>query len=257
MAGPRGQAFGTMALTPEVKRAGAARIAKLSDGRIEELAGGAGFASGRMRDEVVGALKARRDWMASYASGEVHEPRPAEGSTAREALAEGQAKLSLFPEQAAALEAFGSGWGEQANAHLRSGAPKEAASREVRMVVSELDSLMRHARTKREVAVHASLPARLMPDDGWESLSGKALREPGFLGAATDQARADREGAATLRLVLPEGSHAVYVPGVPDLASESVPAQPEVLVARGARMLVSHVEKVGKRTVIHATLAER
>jgi hypothetical protein len=255
MAGPGGQGFGTMALTPEVKRQGAAEIAKLSDARIEALADAAGFASGKMRDEVVEALKARRDWMAAYAKGEVHEPRPAEGDAARAALTGGQAKLELFPEQEAALAGWGA-WSGQVNLHLRSNLPKEAASKEVRFLVREMDSLLGHVKTTSDAAVHFSLPDRAEPDGGWEALAGRTLKEPGYVGAAVDRARADREGAATVKLTLPTGSRALYLHGVPGQDSpEALPAQPEVVLARGARMVVTHVEVDGKRPVIHATLA--
>lgn len=256
MAAPRGgQAFGTMAISSETKKNGAAKIAStLDDQTIEGLADGAGFKSKTMRDEVVASLKARRDWMGQYAAGEVHEPKPAEGDEARAALTGGQKGLELFPEQEQALHAFGHGWGGMVNAHLRSGAPKEQTSREVRFVTSQLDSLTRHARTNADVVVHSSLSAAAMPDGGWEGLAGKTLTEPGFLGAAIDRERADMEGAATVRLHLPSGSHALYAHGVPGQDVASLPAQPEVLLARGSRMKVTHVDVAGKRPVVHAVV---
>ena len=71
MAGPLGQAFGTMALTPEGKRAGAARIAAtLDDDAVDGLADAAPFEDGAMRERVRAMLKARVAWMGRYADGD-------------------------------------------------------------------------------------------------------------------------------------------------------------------------------------------
>lgn len=105
MASPKGgQAFGTMRLTDEVKRDGARAIAeKLDDGTIDELVDAAPFKNEQMRQEVREALKARRDWMRSYADGVVSEPKPVSGNEAAKMLTGGQSGVSLYPEQEAAL----------------------------------------------------------------------------------------------------------------------------------------------------------
>lgn len=257
MASPRGgQAYGTMALSSEIKRNGAREIAEgLDDATIDGLVEAAGFKDKGMADEVGAAMKARRDWMAEYAAGRVQEPRPAEGVEAAKLLTGGQKGLELHPEQEMALGAWGDGWGEIVNDHLRSGAKKEAASKEVRFVTSELDSLLAHVRTAGDAMVYSSLSASVKPDGGWGDLEGKGLREPGFHGGSLDKGRADREGAATVRLLLPSGSHALYLHGVPDLDTKGFPAQPDVLVERGARMKVLRVSEVDGRTVLDAVLS--
>lgn len=249
-----GQAFGTMALTDEVKRAGAATIAKeLDPATVDALVAAAPFKSEKMRGEVAEALKARVAWMADYAEGRVHEPKAAEGKAALAVLKGGQSKVALFPEQETALEAWANGWDADVNDHLRTGAAKDAAAKEVRFLVRELDSLTRHVRTPDDVTLYANLSGRVRPDDGWASMVGRSFEEPGFLGLASSRHVADKEGDATVRLLVPKGSKALYLKGLPGVTTKFA-AQPEVVVGRRSRLHVVRVVVENGRHVIDAIL---
>ena len=258
MASPRGgQAFGTMALSPEAKRAGAKQIGKLTDSAIDGLVDAAPFKDGKMRDEVRAALKARRDWMRLYADGKIDEPRPAEGAAARAQLAAGQKGLELRPEQEAALEAWGRGWDELVNAHHRQGGTKEAATKELRFLTRELDSLTRLRRTKGDATVWASLSARVEPEAGWGSLAGKVLEEPGFLGLSTERGPAERQGGALVRVLLPDGSDALYLHGIEGLEPGAFPAQPELVMPRRTRLKVLGAREERGRWVLDVVPVRR
>lgn len=240
MASPKGgQAFATMDVTPGRKRAGARKIADtLTPAVVDELVDAAPFEDAEMRERIRDALKARVVWMGAYAGGLVEEPGPLEGDAARAELAAGQAGLKLFPEQQAAVDVWRDGWDAVVNDHLRTGAPKEAAAKEVKFAIKELDSLTGHVRTPTDVYAWFALPG---PAEGAPGLVGKVLTDKGYLVASLDEgaarAQAERSGGTVVKVLIPGGSPALYLPGIAE------GAQGDLVVKRGARLRVVRVSE--------------
>lgn len=238
MAGPKGQAFGTMLLTPELKRQEAEAIAeKLTPGAIDELVDAAPFKDAKMRERVRENLKARVEWMGKYGRGEVGEPKVAEGAAAASMLATAQAKLELRPEQATALEGLLNGYDLPVNEHLRGVGKLSAATSDVRYVVDHVDSLTSAVRAPEDFYAYAALPKA--------PKAGATLHERGFLFATTSMAEARRSAGAdgaVLRVLVPKGHRAVYVPQVIDQLEGSVPKEPELILGRGVRAKVAYVD---------------
>lgn len=234
MAGPQGQAHGTMALTPEGKAAGAAQIAAvLTPATVDELVDAAPFKDLAMRERVRQNLKARIEWMGKFSKGEVGEPKPLEGADVAAALGEAQKRLQLYPEQATALDGFVNGWAGPVNTALRSAAgPKDDQA--VRFVVREMDSLLKAAKTPEDVYVNVALPLAPTP--------GSTLEDRGFLTGSLEPEPA-REAAGpqgtVLRLLVPKGRNVLLVHPLADQLESGPPAQPELVLPRGARAKVS------------------
>lgn len=242
MASPKGgQAFGRMALEPELKRAGAARIAAaLPPATIDELVDAAPFKDEKMREQVRDALKARVAWMAEYAEGKVEEPKPLEGEETKAALTKALEHETVAPEEHVALEAWQAGWDRSVNEHLRKGGKADEASKEQRFLVREFDGLTRHAKLPDDITAYFVLPG---DPEGAHGLVDKVLHDPGFLQADTDQAAAEmtqsKHGGALVRLVLPAGAPALWLPGLPDVEVKA--GQPDVVLGRGSRIRVMAV----------------
>jgi hypothetical protein len=228
MARPGGQALGTMALTPEGKRDQARKIAEtLTPEAIDELVDAAPFKDAAMRGRVRENLKARVAWMGRYAAGLEGEPVVPEGEAA-EKLLSGK-PVTLYPEQAAALEGYLAGWAGPVNEHLRSGASKEKASKEARFVVREMDSLLGASRAPEDFVAYVAVPHEPKP--------GESLLERGYLSATTDEAAALAVGHV-LRVTVPKGSRAIFVPALADQLEGEVPAEPRLILDRGLRAKV-------------------
>lgn len=235
MAGPQGQAHGTMALTPEGKRAGAAQIATvLTPDSVDELVDAAPFKDLAMRERVRQNLKARIDWMGRYSKGEVGEPKPLEGQEAAAALGEAQKRLQLYPEQATALDGFVNGWAGPVNAHLRSGAGAKQADEGTKFVVREMDSLLKAAKTPEDVYVNVALPRA--------PAVGSTLEDRGYLTGSLEPGPAQEVAGpqgAVLKLLVPKGRNVLLVPPLASQLESGPPAQPELVLPRGARAKVS------------------
>ena len=243
MAGPRGQAFGTMALSPEIKRAGAFRIGELLDEQtIDELADAAPFRDEAMRERVRENLKARVAWMRRFAAGEVDEPRLPEGRSARAALRRWQGGLTLLPEQEVALEGFARNV-RTVNAELR----KFSKADPIRFVTRHLDSLLKRSKTQDELAVYLAM------GPGWQNLPGRRVRESGYLTATFSFAEAARQAGpkgAVVRLQVPPG---VGVLSVADVADD-LPKEPAVIFERGLPYRIAALSHRGGTPVLEAAV---
>ena len=192
--------------------------------------------------------------MRDYSTGKVGEPEPLTGVKARAMMKREQKTLRLFPEQEVALKAWGEGWDAVVNDHLRTGAPKDAAAKEVRFLVRELDSLLSHTRTGDQMTAYAALSGRVRPDEGWEALVGRVLDDPGYMGLTLKDGPADTEGDVTVRVLVPEGSRVLALHEIPEVAKGTFEAQPELVAARKTRMRVVAAREVKGRTVLDAVM---
>jgi hypothetical protein len=230
-----GQAFSTMALTDDVKKRGARKIARTLTGpAIDELVDAAPFKDEKMRDEVRDALKARVGWMRSYAQDKVGEPKPLEGGEVDALLAPRMEQLDMRPEQDVAVRAFGQGWEADVNDHLRMGAPKNAAKKEVQFITAEFDDLLRRSKATADVVGYAAVVTP--PDD--KEVEGRNLRDRGFLGLSLEpgpaQTAAEKSGGSVARVVIPEGTGVLLMRAL----NEDAPAQPELLLPRDTRLRI-------------------
>lgn len=232
MASPKGgQAFGTMALSDASKKAGAKRIAKvLTPQAIDELVDAAPFKSKKMRNEVREALKARVAWMGDYATGKVSEPQPLSGNAAILAARGANEKTTLRPEEHVALAEWEKGWNAQVNEFLRGGGTQKDASKELRFMVSEMDSLTRRAKVSSDMHAWFVLPGDAK---GAPGMVGKTLTDKGFLEATTNEADATGEGVP-VKLLIPEGSNAAVLAALPD----SEVTDGRVVLPRNARVKI-------------------
>lgn len=208
MSGPKGQAYGRMLLTPEVKHEGAAQIAAvLTPEAIDELVNVAPFKDMAMKERVRENLKARVDWMRRYSTGEVGEPQPATGDEAHQLLDDDQGRLKFLPEETAALErTVDHGLGD-VNEHLRSGAPKQDASKEITATIKGLDSAIGYAKLPSDVYGWLAVPR--------PPREGSKLADKGYLVASLDADEAHQAAGETggvLKLLIPAGKGAVYLP---------------------------------------------
>lgn len=207
MSGPKGQAYGRMLLTPEVKHEGAAQIAAvLTPDTVDELVNVAPFKDMAMKERVRENLKARVEWMGRYATGEVGEPQPATGDEAAKILTDDQGRLKWLPEESAALEQAAGGLHE-VNEHLRSGASAADASKELKSLVKGLDSATGYAKLPSDVYGYLALPR--------PPREGAKLADKGYLVASLDADEAHQaagEAGGVLKLLIPAGKGAVYLP---------------------------------------------
>jgi hypothetical protein len=237
MSSPKGQAHGTMLLTPSGKREQASEIAaRLTPERVDELVDAAPFADAAMRERVRENLKARVGWMGRFGAGLEPEPGPPTGEAASKAFLAGQ-RLELRPEQATALAGLVQGYDAPVNEPLRSGRPAGEAHPAVRFVVDHVDSLLGAARAPVEFRAYAALPGPPSP--------GSTLREKGYLFATLDEGEARRAAGpkgTVLRVLVGKGARALFVPGVAGQLEGEVPDEPQLVLERGARVKVSMVE---------------
>jgi GNAT superfamily N-acetyltransferase len=240
MVGPKGQGFRSVSLTEGEKKEQAAAIAaKLTPERIDAILDAQPWQDADMRERVRAALKARVGWMDRFAKGKEQLPKPAEGDEARAALSTRQEGLDLYPEQDLAVRAFGAGWADAVNGHLRAGAKKGESGGEVDFVIGELDSLLRFARTDEDVTIYAATDADLEPGDN--------LADKGYLGAALDAGAAGPDaGPVLLRITLPAGSSAFYTGDL----EERPAGMPDVIVRRGQKYRVVGSTTVNGRVVV-------
>jgi hypothetical protein len=249
MAGPRGQAFGSMELTDAGRRAGARRIARvLDEATIDSLVDAAPFKDEAMRERVRDSLRSRVAWMGRYAAGEETVPGPLEGVAASAAWAKAQEHLALYPEQDIALQGFVNGWEVPVNEHLRSGKGKKDAAPEVGFIVRELDSLLSHATAPADMRVYFALPDAAAAS----TLAGKEVRERGYLGATLDEGAALETAGpkgAVVSLLVPAGVGGVLTHATP---AENLPPEPQVLLERGLRLWDGGVRHEGSRVVVDA-----
>jgi hypothetical protein len=205
MAGLKGQAHGTMLLTPEIKRAGAAKIAELlTPDTIDELVNVAPFKDLGMKERVRENLKARIDWMGKYANGEVGEPQPLEGDEAEKAFL--GMKPKWMPEEEHALDEVGAGGLGSVNEHLRSGTDK-AASKDMARVIKGLDSALGYSKAPEDI--HAWLAVPSPPHEGTK------LVDKGYLIAtldADDARKAAGQTGGVVRVLIPQGKGVLYLP---------------------------------------------
>lgn len=244
MLGPKGEAFGKADITEQDRRDQAGEIERLlPPEKVDALVDAAPFENAAARESVRGALKGRVAWMGAYHRGEVSEPEPLQGVAAAAELSQSQEGLDLFPEQHAAIAMYPAEM-DAIEAHLQSGAKTDGATEDQRMIVKELDSVLRFVRTEDDVTAYIGVdPVALL--GGKESIVGKTLANKGFLNMTLTEGEA-RLDPGVVQLTIPAGSHALYTRGVPGV--DDVDARtPDMIGQRNSRLrIVGQAERDGK-----------
>ena len=245
MRSQNGQANGTMEIT-EAGMRDAARDAslRLPPQRIDQLVDEAPFADEGMRERVRQSLKDRVAWLERFADGKEGLPEPLEGDDAIDYLEDRDQLLLTDPEEDAALAAFMGGMGGAVERHLQSGAPKEAATEEVREIVSQLDGLLgiEDTQTDEDLIAFARLPRLENPD----ALMGRMVTEKSFLPLSL---RAEPDAETTLRVQIPAGTNVVSPNAL------GTDANPEaILLPRNSKLEITKVSTVDGRTQIEGQI---
>jgi 2'-5' RNA ligase len=251
MNSPGGQAFGTMQITPASKKKGAREIKKrLTPARIDSLVDAAPFKNEKMREEVREALKARVAWMGDYATGKVKEPEPARGMKAVMALA-GSPRKPLTPEELLATDAWAGGWDALVNDHLRTGASKEKASKELKFLVKAFDQLTREGKAPEDMEAWSVLPASGLPKGGVPKLEGATIMDKGFKGLVLTSPPISRRGDVRVRLKIPKGTSLCWLRGLPD---HPLKAGPDLVLPRSSRARIVRITETDAGVVLDAVL---
>ena len=244
MRGPGGQAFGKMNVSEQQMREQAAHISNtLSPAAIDSLVDAAPFADQEMRERIRENLNARVAWMRAFAAGEEGLPEPLSGPDAAEVLALNQ-DFEVFPQEDTSLRWFAAGGFQDVTEHLRSGAPKEAASPDVQENVSIIDDLLSAITPlDDDIVVYAGVAADIGPGQ-----VGGSFTDSSFGLMSLDES-AVPSGSTTLRVTVPHDSMPVMylngLQGLDDLASE-----PQIVLNRGIRYRVVAVETKNGRKVV-------
>ena len=231
----KGQGKRGVKVTPEELKVQAAEIGeKLDDQTIDDLVNAAPFPDKEMKERVRENLKARVQWMRDFAADKVpFGPPTYEGEEARKLLDDEHGKISVFPEQEDALLGYAEGLDKDVTKVLHDKEAKlDDASKPVRKTVDELDSLLRHTKLPGDVVAYAGLAGS---PEAARDLLDKTLQERAFMHGTLDPEEID--SPVVLRMMLPEGSHAYYTQAFHD----EMPADPELLIARGAKLKVTKV----------------
>ena len=246
---PGGQAFGRMAITEDGMRAQARDIElRLIPERIDELVDAAPFEDDEMRDDVRGALKARVDWLGRYSRGEESLPEPTRGEAVGAYFGIRDADLETYPEEDEALAHYVEARGD-IDAHLHSGAPKEAASIEVQGTIEQLDALLgdKLTRIDEDIEGWVVLGDDALSPEAISKMVGQSFRERSYLSAEANYA--PTPGAVVIRLHVPEGNHAL---SPAEMVREITPGR--FIMPRGTRIQVSGVSEKNGATVVDAVV---
>jgi hypothetical protein len=244
MRSPQGQAFGKMNVSEQQMREQAAHISNtLSPAAIDSLVDAAPFADQDMRERIRENLNARVAWMRAFAAGEEGLPEPLSGPDAAEVLALNQ-DFEVFPQEDTSLRWFAAGGFQDVTEHLRSGAPKEAASPGVQENVSIIDDLLSAITPlDDDIVVYAGVAADIGPGQ-----VGGSFTDSSFGLMSLDESTVP-SGSTTLRVTVPHDSMPVMylngLQGLDDLASE-----PQIVLNRGIRYRVVAVETKNGRKVV-------
>lgn len=251
----KGQAKRGAKVTEDQMRDQAADIVKrLKPAEVDRLVDAAPFGDEEMRDRIRENLKARIEWMDGFAKGEIELPKPLEGDEARGFLHRKDRKFKVYPEEEAAVRAFMEGEDEEINGFLRSGAKREQAPKSVQSAVKTLDGLLDAVdKTDDDVIgwVGLDLGEAGDPAEFGKDLVGKSFEEKGYLKASLDADQAKRFASA-VRLVIPAGTRTLYTPGLRD---DDLPAEPELLFGRGAKLRISGRRIEDGKVVFDATVS--
>jgi ADP-ribose pyrophosphatase YjhB (NUDIX family) len=257
-----GQGFGKVIVSENQMRDQARRIGeRLTDDRIDSLLDHAPFADTKMREEVRQNLKARVQWMRSFADGTEGLPEPLSGVTAQQNMKQWQGKLDPTPEEQSVVEDFvgDETYRKAVQAHLRSGKPAKDAAPEVQNAVKRLDTLLRATRTDDDMVVYKGIDPSAWGDDPQE-LVGAVMAEKGYLSGGFSMGEARSGGDATLQLMIPSGSRALSTGALDGLldslddTDQTLDPDMQVLLARGTRVRVVGVEQRGGRTVVNGVV---
>jgi hypothetical protein len=244
MRSPGGQAFGKMNVSEQQMREQAAHISNtLSPAAIDSLVDAAPFADQDMRERIRENLNARVAWMRAFAAGEEGLPEPLSGPDAAEVLALNQ-DFEVFPQEDTSLRWFAAGGFQDVTEHLRSGAPKEAASPDVQENVSIIDDLLSAITPlDDDIVVYAGVAADIGPEQ-----VGGSFTDSSFGLMSLDESTVP-SGSTTLRVTVPHDSMPVMylngLQGLDDLGSE-----PQIVLNRGIRYRVVAVETKNGRKVV-------
>lgn len=203
-------------------------LTAVDDEVLEELFTEAPFRDEELRDGLRDALAQRLAWSRAYVQGLVGLPEAREGGDAQRALASWAAPMP--PEAAAAAAAVrgGSDLAGQVQGWLASPDSGEAPDA-VRGMIDALDQAL--VQTKDDLTLYASGTLGQQP----EALVGQQLYEPRYLGLTANRGAARRAGDVLVQVLVPAGTRAA------PLVAPGADGGPDVLVARGSRLLVTGV----------------
>jgi len=219
----RGQAAGTIPQDEDALREQASHIARtLTDKKIEDLTKAAAYPDKTDREQIAAALKARVGWMRRFADGEESLPTPATGAEARALFADAQNELEVYPEEAQALDDYGTAAGRTLDEHLRSG--KDFADTE-RQIVKRLDAVL--DATNAPTDSHVFLGADAAPSS---DMVGKAFSMKSYIRAHTNLNHA--AGNTRVRLMVPGGSRMLHL-------DDAAKGEPDMLLPRDQRMQIT------------------
>jgi hypothetical protein len=231
----KGQAKRASDVTEDQMREQGAEVERVMTAEvIDGLVDAAPFANDEMRERIRENMKARVAWMGAFSRGEVELPKPLEGDEARDAFVEAQDELQAYPEEIEALKSYVGGDGFAINEVLKKGGEWSATQKKT---IKALDEVIKISRTSEDMHLYigvdlpiADLPAEMM---------GKTLGDAGFAHATTDLDAAG-ESQGVIKILLPEGSKALYVPDM--IAADAGATEPEVIMPRGSRLKLTGVK---------------
>ena len=147
---------------------------------------------------------------------------------------------ALTQEEEAAVGAYSGTTFGPVNKALRAG--------NTHRLVPDLDSAIAKGRIPEDIIVRRGLDSH--PDLPGVDLirPGVVIREPGYTSTSLTSA-ASFGGRYQLRIKVPAGSPGLWIQDLSDSPSEM-----EILLARGSRLLVTEIEEVGSRRMLHCVL---
>jgi hypothetical protein len=228
----------------QMREQGAAIEERLTPEVIDSLIDATPFANKKMKERVRRNLKARVKWMGAFSRGEVDLPRPLTGKDARDSFGKQHEGFELFPEEIKELTNFIGGGAVAIDAQLKVGEKSDGG---VNRSVKVLDNLLKDAKTDEDM--HLYVPSDLDVASVPDTMVGQTLGERAYIGAFTDREKAEEMGDGVIRILVPEGSHAIHVPTALGVDEEGV--EPEVLIRRGSQFRIEGV----KDGMLDATLS--
>jgi hypothetical protein len=245
----KGQAARAADVTEDQMRDQAREIeATLTPDQVDKLVDAAPFDDDKMRERVRKNLKARIGWMGAFARGEVDLPRPLEGEKADDALMKGLAKFDVFPEEVESVFAYTEAQ-DVVDEYLRD--KKAPESKVIERTKKNLDGLFREVpKTTDDIIAWRGIDLEVKDSETpvGKDLLGVSLAERSFFTADLDPGESS-EYAVKLRLVIPEGSHVMYVPALDD-APEGAP----LLLPRNTKFRITGRRETEDGIVLDATV---
>lgn len=234
----KGQAKRASAVTePEMRAQGLDIEKRMTGPVIDALVDAAPFKDEAMKERIRENMKARVAWMGAFGRGEIDLPKPLTGSEAQAAFIDGQDDFKVYPKEIEALNAYVGGGGFALNNVLKG---KGERTPEQKQMIKAMDEVLKASRTSEDMHLYigvdlpvADLPAEMM---------GRTLGDAGYAHATTDLDAAG-QSQGVIKLLLPSGSKALYLP---DLLATDDSVEPQVIMPRGSRLKLTGVNKDGQ-----------